>query len=173
MLVRLGVDDERDADFDCGVADLNDFFHVDSRLACRELVSITYAFIENGQAIGFFSISNDAIRRELITGSAFKRLCDRVPRGKQYSGMPAVKIGRIGVSVNFQKQGIGTELLDFIKEWFTDGNNKTGCRFIVVDALNNDKAIGFYRKNGFVFLSDKDVKEKTRLMFFDLITFKR
>lgn len=172
MLVRLGFDDERDKSFDCGNNDLNDFFFTDSRVACKELVSVTYAFIEDDKTYAFFSISNDAVKRELLTGSAFKRVAKKVPRGKQYSGLPAVKIGRLGVCSELHKKGLGTEILSFIKAWFTDGNNKTGCRFILVDAINDACTITFYQKNGFIFLSSKDEGDKTRLMFFDLVTFK-
>ncbi|MEA3416657.1 MAG: hypothetical protein U9R02_10985 [Thermodesulfobacteriota bacterium] len=48
--------------------------------------------------------------------------------------------------------------------------NRTGCRFLTVDAYNNDdqKAIKFYQKNGFQHFSEKDKNKKTRAMFFDL-----
>jgi GNAT superfamily N-acetyltransferase len=169
VLVRLGIDDERDATFDCGDSDLNEFFFQDSRVACKELVSVTYAWIESGRTLAFFSVSNDAVKRELMSKSVFKRLCRRISRGKRYSTLPAVKIGRLGTSVEHQSNGVGSDILDFIKFWFTDGN-KTGCRFIIVDAYNNDRTINFYLKNGFSFLMESDESEKTRLMFFDLMT---
>jgi len=84
--------------------------------------------------------------------------------------MPAVKIGRLATCKDRQCSGVGTELLDFLKVWFTDGN-KTGCRFIVVDAYNNERAIRFYDRSGFQFLIPSDEDEMTRLMYFDLITF--
>lgn len=43
--------------------------------------------------------------------------------------------------------------------------------FDCVDAYNNEKTIRFYSKNGFEFLTGKDVNQKTRLMFFDLAAF--
>lgn len=49
--------------------------------------------------------------------------------------------------------------------------NKTGCRFIIVDAYQN--AIPFYERNGFVMLSSRDINDETRLMYFDLITVAR
>lgn len=72
--------------------------------------------------------------------------------------------------------------MTFIKIFFRT-KNKTGCRFIIVDALNNDSTINFYKKNGFQFLiEDERLEAKyvgigmnrlplhTRLMFFDLLT---
>lgn len=60
---------------------------------------------------------------------------------------------------------IGTFLLNFIKSYFLD-DNKTGCRFITVDAYA--AAIPFYVKNEFVALTDEDKDSTTRLLYFDL-----
>jgi len=57
--------------------------------------------------------------------------------------------------------------MNLIKSMFLNCN-RTGCRFITVDAYSNKKTIAFYQKNGFDFLSDKDQKRRTRLLFFDL-----
>lgn len=70
--------------------------------------------------------------------------------------------------------------MSFIKGWFIDENNKTGCRFIVVDSYNEDAPRQYYKKNGFedLFSTENQEKQftglggsslKTRLMFFDLI----
>lgn len=45
-------------------------------------------------------------------------------------------------------------------------DNKTGCRFITVDAYA--EAVPFYVKNGFVPLNEDDINERTRLLYFDL-----
>lgn len=79
-----------------------------------------------------------------------------------------MKIGRLGISKDFQDAGIGTNIIDFIKLYFLE-DNKTGCRFITVDAYN--AAVPFYEKNGFDFLIKKD-ESPTQLMFFDLMNIK-
>ena len=56
-----------------------------------------------------------------------------------------------------------------IKHAFTNGN-RTGCRFITVDAYA--EATAFYQKNGFDFFTKRDEHEDTRLMYFDLKPFK-
>ncbi len=75
---------------------------------------------------------------------------------------------------------IGSQVVDFIKAWFSSSDNKTGCRFIVVDAYNNDRTLRFYECNGFKFLYKTEQEERdfleldehqplhTRFMFFDL-----
>ena len=86
--------------------------------------------------------------------------------------MPAVKIGRFAVASDCRRAGHGTQVMDFIKLWFITGN-KTGCRFIILDALNNPEAITFYESNGFRFLNVADAHEPTRLMYFDLMEIAR
>ena len=72
------------------------------------------------------------------------------------------------------------ELMQFIKDWFRHEDNKTGCRFLVVDAYNNPRTLHFYERNDFRFLHTDEVEERayydipsektiaTRLMYFDL-----
>lgn len=59
------------------------------------------------------------------------------------------------------------ERISFIKSYFI-ADNKTGCRFLTVDAYRD--ALPFYYKNRFVPLNDDDKDSRTRLLFFDLET---
>ena len=86
-------------------------------------------------------------------------------------------IGRLGVAKNFQdtNDGIGSQAIDYIISWFLLPDNKTGCRFIVVDAY----------KNGFKFLYSTEELEKeanhipedehleSRMMYLDLLGYIR
>lgn len=170
--------------FDCGHADLNDFFRNDSFKYSKELFGKTYCFVLNdnpSEIVCAFTVANDSIKQNQLPNSRKKILTASIPREKIMRSYPAVLIGRLGVSTNFKKQGIGTELLDFIKLWFIDENNKTGCRFIVVDAYNDECVLNFYKKNGFVFMFSTEEQEKnylkvktdyklhTRFLYFDLV----
>jgi GNAT superfamily N-acetyltransferase len=92
-----------------------------------------------------------------------------------------VLIGRLGTNREFEDQGYGSAVMDFIKLWFRIGS-KTECRFIIVDAYNNPRTLHYYQKNQFEFLIDEEQKEakymgvgvgrlplNTRLMYFDLL----
>lgn len=83
---------------------------------------------------------------------------------KHMRSYPAVLIGRLGVHKDFriiegEKQRTGDQLMDFIKSWFIDGNNKTGW-FIVVDAYNDERVIRYYTANGFIMLFSSEYQEK-------------
>ena len=60
---------------------------------------------------------------------------------------------------------MGSILLDFIKSYFIE-DNKTGCRFITVDAYYN--AIKFYQSNDFQYLKREEKDIVTRLLYYDL-----
>ena len=102
-------------------------------------------------------------------------------QGKRLRRCPAVLIGRLATNKKFAGKGIGTAVMDLIKNWFRY-NNKTGCRFIIVDAYNSDSTIHYYQKNGFKYLVEDERFEakymeigvgrlplNTRLMYFDLL----
>lgn len=96
---------------------------------------------------------------------------------------PGVLLGRLGVGSGFAGKGIGSETLDFVKGWFYSSENKTGCRFVIVDAVNEPNVLSFYEKNGFIPLFSSEEQEflytggkkgepvslATRLLYFDLL----
>lgn len=170
--------------FDCGHPDLNDFFSNDCIAYSKELLGKSYCFrLDSDLSViaCAFTVSNDSIKVNSLPNSRKKKLVKSIPRPKQFRSYPAVLIGRLGVNHNFKGVGIGRELMNFIKSWFIDSNNKTGCRFIVVDAYNEKIPIKYYKQNDFEFLFSTEEQEKeymglldddqlkTRLMYFDLI----
>ena len=157
--------------FDCGDADLNDFILNESMLYRKEKLAVTYVLEEHADTghenvAAFFSLSNDRISiSDFDTKTKYNRFSRRFNNQKRLKSYPAVKIGRLAVSAELRGMAIGSFLLDFIKRYFTT-DNKTGCRFITVDAYA--AAIPFYLRNGFVPLNDDDINEPTRLLYFDL-----
>ncbi|MBQ9678818.1 MAG: GNAT family N-acetyltransferase [Prevotella sp.] len=155
--------------FDCGDADLNDFILNDAQLYRKEKLAVTYAYInkeDKTKVAAFFCLSNDRISlADFDSKSRYNRFSKRFVNKKRLKSYPAAKIGRLGVAISMRGMNIGSMLLDFIKHYFV-ADNKTGCRFITVDAYA--AAIPFYLKNGFIPLNDEDIDEPTRLLYFDL-----
>ena len=122
--------------------------------------------------IAYFSVANDRVSiQDFETNTEFNRFRrHRFVNEKRIKSYPAVKVGRFAVSNSVRGEGIGSMLLDFIKAYFII-DNKTGCRFVTVDAYRS--AISFYEKNGFLPLQEEeDETTPTRLMFFDLSDYK-
>ena len=162
--------------FDCDDSDLNEFYEKDSLNYLKQLFAVTYIFEEKNKAIAFYSVSNDKIAisdSKNISKNRWKmKIQKNLPHPKRRYSFPAVKIGRLGVCKQKQGLGLGTEILDFIKASFTY-KNKTGCRFIVVDAYNKENVIEFYQKNGFDILPSKiEENDITVLMYYDLLRFR-
>ena len=80
------------------------------------------------------------------------------------------------------KRFVGLQVINYIKTWFIEEDNKTGCRFLVVDAYNQEKVLKFYERNHFKYLYVNEREERvalhipeneeelyTRLMFLDLM----
>lgn len=170
-------------DFSCGNEDLDDFFRNDALKYKKELLGKTYCFVskaDESKIIAMFTLSNDSIRVDVIPNNRGKKVNRQIPYEKRMRRYPGVLIGRLGVNVKYRHLGIGTQILNFIKSWFIDDQNKTGCRFLVVDAYNDNALLEFYTCNGFEFLFSSESQEadnlgyspdtilKTRLMFFDL-----
>lgn len=158
--------------FECGTPDLNEFFFKDAKDHLVHLLAVTYILESSDETIAYFSVLNDSIRETDTSRSRYRKILGLIPYSlrKRYKSHPAVKVGRFAVGEKYQSDGIGSELMDYIKGYFLD-NNKTGCRFIIVDALNNDRTIKFYKKNQFDFLTTEDAHDENRLMFFDLIAY--
>ncbi len=178
--------------FDCDNNDLNDFFRNDAINYQAELLGKTYCFTLDEDPkiiVCAFTISNDSIKTFLLPNARKKKVIKDIPRQKQMKSYPAVLIGRLGVNKNYRNVAgeidrTGKQLMDFIKSWFIDGANKTGCRFIVVDSYNEVVPLKYYSDNDFIPLFssedqekeytgfDSDTKLETRLMYYDLILLK-
>ena len=159
--------------FNCGHPDLNDFLTEvsdstpNATLYQQERLSVTYV-VEDSKThnlLAYFSLLNDKIERELVDHTIWNRLSRRIPNAKRRSSYPALKIGRLAISLSSQRKGLGRIILSFLQGWYYQ-NPSAGCRFITVDALRD--AIGFYRKCDFVQLVPSAPNDETTLMFFDI-----
>jgi GNAT superfamily N-acetyltransferase len=156
--------------FDCGDPDLNEFLSIDAKSYLLQLLAVTYIIESDSGIIAFFSVLNDKILYEQVgKNNLWNKIRKNVPHRKHFKSYPAVKLGRFAVNIPYQKQRFGTVLLDYIKGFFIDGN-KTGCRFITVDAYRG--SLSFYEKNGFKFMTEDDQEADTRLMYYDLAPLK-
>ena len=116
--------------FSCGDDDLDDFFHNDASLYAEQLLGKTYYFATEGkvpQIVCAFTLANDSIKAALIPNSSRNKIQRKIPNSKRTRSYPAVLIGRLGVSKEFQGKNIsiGSQVIEFIASWFIHPNNKT------------------------------------------------
>lgn len=173
--------DERIVEFDCGKQskDLNDFIINDAHHYADAMLAVTYIVEESGSTAAYFSMANDRIGIEdFDSNNQFNRFRRRsYENSKRIKHYPAVKLCRFAVDSGFKHNGLGTRLLNLIKYFFFE-DNKSGCRYITVDARCD--AVEFYEKNGFRRLYEMEhstdidalVPDETVLMYYDLIALK-
>jgi GNAT superfamily N-acetyltransferase len=139
--------------------DLADFLRDDAlRLQTLKIVS-TYVAFQDDQAIGYVALLPDALnlsageRRKVKTGSVKMS-------GNDHPIVPALKVARLAVSKDHQRQGVGEYLLRFALFTALDISGVAGCRFLTLDALPN--RVEYYQKRGFVLNTDDKYKGKER-----------
>ena len=164
--------------FTCGTdGDMDEFFRQDALDYTHFLMGKSYCFRLKDDLttiVACFTVSNDSIRIYDLPSSRRNAMWKITNREKMLTRYPGVLIGR------------------FIKMWFLDEDNKTGCRFAIVDAKNEPEVLRFYEKNNFVSLFPHEIDEdlytkppkddaerteriehprklRTRLMFCDLL----
>ncbi len=159
--------------FSCGDDDLDDFFNNEAILYRENLMGKTYCFVKVLSSDEFkkfgkeykicaaFTVANDSLRVYDLPNNRKKKLIESTH--KHLKRYPGVLVGRLGVSQELCNQGYGSEILAYVKRWFSEPENKTGCRFIFL--FSSDEQELFYERG------EKCSGEKpaTRLMFFDLL----
>lgn len=175
--------------FTCKDEDITEFFAHDYADYAYQLLGKSYCFVkpETSEIICAFTVANSSVKVDSLPSNLRNKLNRKIPNAKRRPQYPAVLVGQLAVGDLFCGHHVGDELLDFIKSWFIDPLNKTGCRYVIVDAVNHQKVFEYYQRNGFKFLFSSDEEEstflhnngqepttliepmKTRLMYFDLI----
>ena len=181
--------------FVCVDDDMDEFFQKDALDYTRYKMGKSYCFRMKDDIktiVVCFTVSNDSIRIYDLPSSRRNAMWSITNREKMLTRYPGVLVGRLAVASQFSGKGVGSEVLDFIKMWFLDDSNKTGCRFAIVDAKNEPNVLSFYEHNGFRTLFSREIDEdlytkpakdeaeraerinnprklRTRLMFCDLL----
>ncbi len=131
----------------------------------KQRLSVTFLWFYERQLVAYVTILNDKINLEGDLKEFFRE------KGVHYKSLPALKIGRLCVDDRFLRRGLGKSMiLSAIQIANEINRNKSGCRFITLDAKRNPNpksdSIHFYKKMGF-----KSLKERvkgTTPMYLDL-----
>ena len=150
----------------------------------KQLLGKTYCYRLNedpDKVVCAFTLANAGVRVSDLPNARRRKIESGIPHSKALKDYPAVLVARLGVSSEFRSKHIGSDVLEFIKIWFIEPLNKTGCRFVIVDAYNTPSTMAFYEQNGFTTVFSTEQQEKdyrhiisetplnTRLMYYDLM----
>ena len=149
--------------FTCGTDDdMRQFLRLDALDYTHFLIGKSYCFRlqdDMQTIVACFTVSNDSIRIYDLPSSRRNAMWNLTNREKMLTRYPGVLIGRLAVAEGFGCKGIGSDILRFIKKWFTEEDNKTACRFAIVDAKNEPEVLHFYEKNDFKPLFPREIDE--------------
>ncbi len=126
--------------FQCADNELNSFLKDDALDNQISMLSVTYLVYLNDTLTSYFSLVNYAMRKKLIRPEDGES-------GYDYSHYPALKIARLAVQEEFERQGIGTAMLVKSISIAHIVSKIVGCRIVTVDAKKT--SIGFYERYGF------------------------
>lgn len=166
------ADYENMSAFSCGVKELDDFFHYEVRECVqRHYLSAYIVYLKSGEIVAAFTLMNDALmissqteKEDFIDDLKLEADEDVATFLNRQTSYPAINIGHLGTSVKYQSQGIGTSVIDLVAATYAN-HRLSGCQFITVDALNNDRTTKFYYKNSFGFQTNRDSTFPTRRMY--------
>src|SRR3989338_6726798 len=145
--------------------ELIDFLIEDALNNQMQKLSVTSLWFYEKNLVGYVTLLNYKINLEGDLKEFFRE------KDIHYKSLPALKIGRLCVDDDFLKRGIGRLMVLFaIQQANEISENKSGCRFITLDAKRNEKreldSIHFYKKLGFKVLKER-IKGTTP-MYLDL-----
>jgi ribosomal protein S18 acetylase RimI-like enzyme len=139
--------------FDCGSEPLNLFLKQTARQHAARGISRTFVLVEEGAAepkpiLGFFSLNLCQIKSESLSVEEAKKL----PRD-----VAGIRLGRLAVAREYQRQGTGKTLLAAAMGKFIEIFNTAGGIGLFVDAQDQE-AKRYYEQFGFVALPSNELE---------------
>ena len=146
--------------------ELVNFLTEDALTNQKQKLSVTFLWFYENNLVGYITLLNDKINLEGNLKEFFRE------KDIHYKSLPALKVGRLCVHDDFLRRGLGKLMLKFATQQANEiSENKSGCRFITLDAKRNEKrdrdSIHFYKKLGFEMLKERN--KGTMPMYLDLV----
>ena len=145
--------------FSCGSEPLDNYLIRQASQDIKRNITTCFVAVDGTERIaGYYTLSSASIALTDLPDSIVKKL----PR---YPVVPAVRLGRLAVDVNFRGQGLGGALLaDAFSRVIDSG---IGVYAMIVDAKDKTAA-DFYRHHGFIPFADSP-----RTLFLPMETVKK
>jgi len=116
--------------FDCKIESINNYLKFNAVYDSKFKLAITKVMLIGEEVVGFYSLS--------IT--EFFNYEEEI----KYYGL---NLDYIAVDKNYQRKGIGSKILEIVVGKSLEISNEIGCRYLVLDALN--EKVSWYEERGF------------------------
>lgn len=143
--------------FTCGQEALDRYLRTQATQDIRRRIAACFVAVEQSseRLAAFYALAAASIPVADLPAEITRKL-------PKYSTLPAVRIGRLAVDLNFQGKGLGSGLLaDALRRTLASPAAAFG---IIVDAKDED-AVSFYRHHGF-----QPLGERARTLFLAVAT---
>lgn len=139
--------------FDCGSVPLNAYFRQTARQHTERGISRTFVLVEEDArepklVLGFFTLNICQIRAEQLS----PELARKLPRD-----VAGIKLGRLAISADRQRQGLGRMLLVAAMTKVIEVFESAGGIGLFVDA-KDEAAKAYYERFGFIALPDSPLQ---------------
>ena len=135
--------------FDCDVSELNNYLQKQAMQHAKSGVSRTFVLTDDNNNIqAFYSLSMGSIGKNLLS----KNLQKKFP----HHPLPVVRLGRLAVDKNYQRQGLGKRLLVHALKKCHLLSKEIGMVAVVIDA-KDQQAKDFYLQFEFESLPEQEL----------------
>lgn len=134
-------------EFDCGNAELNDFFSRYARQAHDKNTAKTYVAVDISQQkiAGFYSLT--------VSSLTISQLPEHLQKGLGKHPVPLFVLARLAVDIAYQGQGIGGTLLVKALQRCKNVANEVGGIGLLIEA-KNEQVANWYQTYGAISLPD-------------------
>ena len=133
--------------FNCGKGLLDAYLHKQAKQDVKRRLSACFILPDENEIKGYYTLSTAALDRRLLPQEIIKK----IPHS--CSDLPAILLGRLAVSKNYQGRGLGEfMLMDALKRSYFI-SMQVGSMAVIVDPLD-EEAVKFYEKYDFISLPD-------------------
>jgi ribosomal protein S18 acetylase RimI-like enzyme len=131
--------------FDCGSEPLNRYFTQQVTQDIRRRVAACFvATTSAGAVAGYYTLASASVPLTDLPPETARKL----PR---YPSVPAVRMGRLAVDRQLQRQGLGAA---FLADALTRALSSDIAAFALIVDAKDDVAAAFYRHHGFIAFGD-------------------
>jgi len=134
--------------FKCSLnKDIENFLYKKAITFEKKLRTRTYLLLNKDtlEVTGYFSIAISVLYANEVEEKILLKIGDL----QESKDIPCLLIGQIAKSDNYKNVKLGDTLMEYAIEKLEAANKIIGGRFILLDAIHNEKVIDFYKNFGF------------------------
>ena len=136
-----------DPEFECKNPSYTEYYRVTAFSDMKEGIGQTWlCMYKKKKVIGFVTIAMAHMRPER----------DKQLQGKGYGNIPALLIGHLATHKDYERKGVGTNLIAWAIREAVSHSKRIGCRVVMLNPEDDPEVRDFYAKRGFTYVPQDD-----------------